>query len=319
MQTKRTIVVGCGAVLEYIHRNTLAMLQEQALHSVTALVDTDPTTLSKALDWFPRARGYESLTQALEVDSFDCAFILTPPRFHVEAILACLERDIAVFCEKPLSVSAAEALPLLNHRNVDLVRVGMIRRYYPAFAFLRQHLGDLVDLETARFTWFEGSRYSWPISSDHAFRHASGGAGVVLDIGVHVVDALSWIFGGLDSVTVETDSTDVFVEANANLECRIGSATGRVKLSWTDTLPYGFSIYSARGEIWAGIHGQPTMFRRPHSKAQWAQVKTRTRKPGLLRVEPSASRYEVDDFLAGRSGALSNVREAVAVLQHLGK
>jgi predicted dehydrogenase len=113
-----------------------------------------------------------------------------------------------------------------------ILAVGMIRRFFPAFAQFRQiiadgELGSLVSWE-----YREGHKFEWEVTTPAAFRpRAEGGTGVLFDIGPHVVDHLAWTFGDLRVIGYSDDALQG-IESNLTMEVESALGPGSVHLSW---------------------------------------------------------------------------------------
>ena len=90
-------------------------------------------------------RPIEGYAAAAALGGVDAIYIATPPSFHAEHALACIEAGIPVLIEKPLAISAADA-----HRIADAARArsvfameAMWTRFLPAATAMRELvLGD---------------------------------------------------------------------------------------------------------------------------------------------------------------------------------
>lgn len=323
MSPTKAVIIGCGAVLEHIHLDALRSLQKSGLVEVTAVVDPVDEMRRRALTWFPGANAFAQVSHALESTQLQVALIFSPPAHHVSGALECLAAGLRVFCEKPLATDAQDALRLVQHEQSDRIHVGMIRRTFSGNRFLRQSVAEFVDLSDFEFSWFEGGRYSWPISSESAFLQSRGGAGIVLDIGTHALDTIAWILGMPDSVSITSDASQDFTESNATLEVKLPSGRGKMQLSWTDPLPNGFSISSALGDVWLAVHGQPNVYYRQSRAKPWnvvqpARVASSSAHAELkLPKTTSFSQIELTAFLTNRHGFLTPVSEAHAILTML--
>ncbi len=100
-------VIGAGYIADY-HLQVLARLPEVAL---VAVVDRDLERAARAARRFGVPRAVATLDE-LRAERIDVAHICVPPDLHAEVARACLERGIAVFAEKPLAPSLAEAREL---------------------------------------------------------------------------------------------------------------------------------------------------------------------------------------------------------------
>lgn len=223
-------MIGCGAIASSFHMPALASLRGRGVEVV--LIDSDlPRARDMAQQFgFPRtAQTHDEV--AGEIDG---AVIATPHHTHAAIARSLVERGIPVLCEKPLGVSATEVQGLVERSAAHgvPVAVNQTRRFIPACRKIGEILrsGRLGPLQ--RVEWSEGDRFGWPTATPTMFGARSRGRGVMLDIGVHVFDLLSWwMESGLELVSCSDDSFGGS-EAAATVQLDHGGVGVRVRLSW---------------------------------------------------------------------------------------
>lgn len=102
-------LLGCGFVAD-------AYVRTQDRHpdvSIVGVCDRDPDR-AKRLSAFGRTGIFRDLAEILASDQIDAVINLTNPRDHAATTRMCLEAGKHVYSEKPLGMSVAEALPLLE-------------------------------------------------------------------------------------------------------------------------------------------------------------------------------------------------------------
>lgn len=141
------------------------------------------------------ASSFNSLTELLKARSCDLLHITSPNALHYEHTLECLEASSHVICEKPLSLSSAQARQLLQkaqEKNCHLY-VGQMLRSSP----LVQKIGNMIDSGT--FGAIESININLCYSIDISKRkwlwdHKVSGGGCVIDAGIHCFDLLLYLF-----------------------------------------------------------------------------------------------------------------------------
>ena len=135
---------------------------------------------------------------ALEDETVDAVILCTPHKFHTGQIVAAAAAGKHVFCEKPLSVSGAEAKRAVDAMTAAGLQLGIghERRFEPAVAELRRAIAD-GELGTPLV--FEGNfsqdkfldlpSDNWRLSSVEA------PVGPLSATGIHLVDLAISIFG----------------------------------------------------------------------------------------------------------------------------
>jgi predicted dehydrogenase len=127
----------------------------------------------------------------------EAVVIATPSRFHVGMVRAALERDIHVFCEKPLTLDAADAdllVGLAEERGL-VTQVGYHNRYVAAFQEVKRLLeaGAIGEV-----THVMGEAYGpvvlKPKGKTWRSRQSEGG-GCLFDYAAHVINLVHWYMG----------------------------------------------------------------------------------------------------------------------------
>ena len=230
----RTIVVGCGAVAQRLYRKPLAQLAKRRLIEVVALVDPAAAHAQEMLLAFPAARHFTSLDEACGATHPELTLVLTPPALHCAQTLTALAHGSHVLCEKPMANSSAECGRMIDAATAAqrMLAIGMVRRFFPAFAHLRQvvQAQELGVLQS--FEYREGHKFEWAVTTPAAFRPRSqGGAGVFFDIGTHALDFLLSVFGDLEAEEYADDAAGG-IECNVAMKLRAPQCRGSLDLSW---------------------------------------------------------------------------------------
>ena len=233
MATLDIVIIGCGAISAKAHLP--AALKIPSIR-VAALVDAN------------RARAEElasryGITQAAE--SFDAlsdppqaAIVALPHHCHAPVATALLTRGVHVLVEKPMALSLAEGRQMLlaAESGGASLTVGMVRRFLPELRLGKQVVASGILGELVGFSVREGRVYDWPSMTDAPLRRESAGGGVLIDVGVHVLDSLLFCVGEL-AVADYADDCFGGVEAEAEIVLTLRSGVcGRVELSRTRDL-----------------------------------------------------------------------------------
>ena len=106
MDRVRLAIVGCGNICQL---NAPGYLDHPRC-DVVALCDTDPKRAERrARDWGIAPKIYADYAQVLDDPMVDAVELLTPTYLHAEQIVAGLAAGKHISCQKPISVSVAEA------------------------------------------------------------------------------------------------------------------------------------------------------------------------------------------------------------------
>ena len=177
----------------WIGRNRMEAILATGEASAVAICDPDPENARQAHEQAPLALLTESLDAMLALE-LDGVVIATPSALHAEQCIRAFEAGAAVFCQKPLGRNAAEVQAVLDTgRAADrLLGVDLSYRHTAAMQAIRERLrsGQLGRVFAADLTFHNayGPQSGW------FWDPALSGGGCLIDLGVHLVDLLLWLF-----------------------------------------------------------------------------------------------------------------------------
>ena len=188
-------------------------------------------------------------------DGVDAAIVAAPNYLHRQLTCQLLERGIAVLVEKPMACNLEDCLEMIEvaQRSQRSLEVAMVRRHCLASRWLDQafKIGLIGKLQSVEVR--EGNVFDWPIQSPALFQPARSGGGVVMDIGVHVLDLLDRWFGPGELIEYRDDAQGG-VEAEASGRYRFRDCPEvRVELSRLRKMGPEMKFQGERGSlVWRG-------------------------------------------------------------------
>jgi predicted dehydrogenase len=214
----RIALLGCGAVSELYYAPALQQLEADGMAIVAAVFDPDAGRAARLCAQFPGAVSHPD-ESFLQKTPLDLVIVASPVSFHEAHAIRALEAGLAVLCEKPLAANTESGdrmiAAALKHRRI--LAVGLLRRFYANVRFTRQIIQSKTLGSVTSFTIQEGGPFNWPARSDSFFRKNTAGGGVLLDIGVHVLDLVVHWFGEPQELTYADDAMGG-LEANCRME-----------------------------------------------------------------------------------------------------
>ncbi len=143
----------------------------------------------------------QNLVKATDIDVVD---ITLPNQLHLPVIKEALEAGKAVYCEKPLAGTLAEAKEIADLVAKNSTPFGMVfqYRFLPAIIRAKQLLdeGLIGTIYTYRAEYLHSGYQnpnrplSWRMEKD------KGGSGALGDLGSHIIDLVRYLVGDFDSV-----------------------------------------------------------------------------------------------------------------------
>jgi predicted dehydrogenase len=239
MSAPRLGFVGLG----WIGAMRLEAIAASGRAEVVALCDPVRQRLDAAGAAHPdalRFEAFDALLDRAEELALDGVVVATPNALHAPQSIACLDLGLAVFCQKPLAPTAAEARAIVDAaRRADrLLAVDYSYRYTDGARALRRlvrdgELGEVFSVDSVFHNAY---------GPDKAWAHdpALAGGGALVDLGVHQIDLALWLLGDpairavsgrayRDGATLDPPGIDDFAIVRIDLE---GGATVHVAVSW---------------------------------------------------------------------------------------
>ena len=204
-------IVGTGG-MAHAHARAYAEMRGVEL---TACHDVQPQRVRE----FARRYGFRHVAGSLEelLDRVDAVSVVTPDRYHAPICLSVLRAERHLLCEKPLTVTLAEARRVARaaqaaQRRGVMHMINFSYRHAAAFQeavklVQRGALGDLRHVHSHYLqSWLVSG--AWGHWSDDTFlwrlQTAAGSGGVLGDIGCHILDFTTAVAGDLKAVRATT-------------------------------------------------------------------------------------------------------------------
>ena len=150
---------------------------------------------------------YKDAEEMFDNEKLDFVITALPTYLHAPVAVKAMERGIHVFSEKPMALTSEQAQSMLDaakKNNVKLL-IGQCIRYFPAYKAVK----DLVDSKEygeVRYANFARlsmiPKWSW----QNWFQDEKKSGGVVLDLHVHDLDYINYVFGKPLSVVTRASS-----------------------------------------------------------------------------------------------------------------
>jgi predicted dehydrogenase len=238
-------------------------LVESVRHSETIRFTTAHTRTAATMADFCREHDLhwvDDLNTILHDPAIDAVVFATPHTLHADQIKRAAAAGKAVFVEKPITLSLADAQAAIVAAETAgiVLAVGFNRRFHPSMAMLRQavkqqQLGTIITISAE-----QTSLLGLALTPD-AWRAQSGESpgGAMTAIGVHLVDGMIDLMGRVATVYCRVarraaqysdDTTDILLTfANG--------AAGHIFCSVAATPNYRMAVYGTIG--FAEILGHP--------------------------------------------------------------
>ena len=242
----RLAVVGCGANAAINH---LPAIARSTRVDPTVLVDIVPSRAEHLARQYNVAairsdfRGIEELA--------DAAIVALPNDLHAPVSIELLNRGIHVLVEKPMALTApdCDAMNCAAARAGRRLAVGLEFRFFSDSQFIKRLLTEALLGPISHFDMRMGIISDWPLESSYLFDKEKAGGGVLMDLGIHVIDLLLWWFGDCAAIHYADDACGG-VESNCEMQLEFSGGTcGTVELSRTRNLRNSCIFDGERGRL----------------------------------------------------------------------
>ena len=196
-------IIGLGNITQGAH---FSYMKNCTGIKLTAICDIDQNKLEKVgndkgIDNAHRFVDYRDLIKCEDVDA---VLVATPHHLHKEMAIAVCDAKKHLLLEKPVAMDAVEGEEIYQafKKNGVKCMVCLSYHYYPCFRYAKSLMeqgviGEVQDIYAQHFkesALWEGRRLEW------RFRKELSGHGVLIDLGVHLIDLGQFLTGGIKSV-----------------------------------------------------------------------------------------------------------------------
>jgi predicted dehydrogenase len=282
-----------------------------ALHpstEVVAAADTDAENLALFCERFNITAGYDSYEQMFQKEQIDIAAPVLPVRANADAVVASAEAGVkAVFCEKPLAGSLADAdrmVEACQSRGIPFV-AGLVARNYPDYWQARDFLESGVLGEVHSINVYDGNGQGGCHGINLA-RHFAGDAEVDWVVGWVDGDPFSDYQEGHSNGEEGFGGISGYLRFSNGLECfsRIQGTMSRLEVICSR------GILSNEGNTWNGLH----ILKAPDSMARWALTDLQEIKGILPAPFPTERHYDDEGWMYPGHGIMASVQALVETL-----
>jgi predicted dehydrogenase len=203
----RVGLVGTGRIADFVHVPSLRVCGD--LCEVTAVASRDPVRAKAFAERWGIPRVHATWAALVADPEVDAVVICPPSDLNVPIASLAVAAGKHVLCEKPLALTYPDARALADAAAAVAGRVHMVAftfRFAAALRYLKRlvdegHFGEIRQWRMAYFTDGQldpGSPFTW------RHQRARGGAGVIADMGSHMIDAARYLVGEVAAVSAVT-------------------------------------------------------------------------------------------------------------------
>ena len=219
-------VIGLG-IMGQEHARAIGANPSLELAAVTDVQSKTGRKLASDLG----CKWFDSADEMIRSGDVDAVVIATPHWLHGDLAISALNAGLHVLCEKPLTVTVAQADEVLRaaRDSRGLFVVVHQKRFEPAYLYAKQlldsgELGAVYRCSMIESAWRSESYYR---SSPWRGTWKGEGGGVLLNQAPHILDRYAWLCGMPETVTARCDTSlhDIEVEDTASAILRHANGT----------------------------------------------------------------------------------------------
>lgn len=247
----RVALIGTGFIGE-VHAGAYGKIDNAQLVAVVSTTEQKGRAFARKHG----ARYYPSLPDALQEEEIDCVDICTPTKLHADMTIQAAQAGLNILCEKPLALNLEDA-----DRMIEAVRKAGVKamaghtiRFWPEYVAAKQiidsgQLGAPLHAFCTRLAatpdWHKNG---WGMDE-------KSGGGASLDLHIHDLDYLMWLFGRpklVNAVGVRIDALGGIAHINTNVSFENGtSAVAEGGWAFGSSFPFtmAFRILCEKGTI----------------------------------------------------------------------
>ncbi len=213
-------IIGFGGLGKVHFRNLKEVMKVEQDINLVAICDVEESAFTSQVQMnistenahldVSKYKFYKDAEEMFDKEQLDFVITALPTYLHAPIAIKAMERGIHVFSEKPMAVNVEQAQAMLDaakKNNVKLL-IGQCIRYFPSYNAVKK-LVDTEEYGKVRFAnfvrWSMLPRWSW----QNWFVDEKKSGGVVLDLHVHDLDYISYVFGKPKSVYTKSSHNSV--------------------------------------------------------------------------------------------------------------
>ena len=192
MQKARIGVIGLGGVAQLVHLPNLSKINNA---EIAAVAEVKQSRLNAVADKFSVKAKFKDYREMLDKTELDAVIIATPTSTHKDIALDCIDAGKDILIEKPMARSYDEAKIIVDAAKKKKIKlmVGMNLRFRPDTMLLRSLInsGEIGIPYYVRAGWIrqQSSSEKWFTKKEES------GGGVIIDLGIHLIDLSLWLLG----------------------------------------------------------------------------------------------------------------------------
>ncbi len=195
-------IIGCGLISE-VHIKSFKNCSNVEIIGVASATEKSAKFIALKYQIPYYFADYKKL---LSLSELDAIVVCTPNYLHYPITMEALDKGKHVLCEKPMAMNTQE--------TIEMLKKAKEKNKLLMYAFVRRYLKEIV-MKNKFGKIYHSNLILWRrrgipgLGGWFTDKNMSGG-GVIIDIGVHILDQLLYILGYPKSITVSASIYSIF-------------------------------------------------------------------------------------------------------------
>jgi len=213
MSKLKIALAGVGGISQIVRIPTLKKMEDVEL---VAICDLDEAKVSFIADKYDIPSVYFDFQNLLKKEELDGVFICTPNNFHFPMALASIDKGIPTLVEKPIALNSDQTMRLYEKSKIKntILVVGMNYRFRDDAMILKEFMqkGEIGEPFYVKTGWLR--HWSRPKLQNWLTDSKISGGGVLMDMGIQLIDLSLWLLGNPKVKNVLAHSYNLFMEGD---------------------------------------------------------------------------------------------------------
>ena len=199
MEAIRWGMIGCGDVTE---RKSGPAFNKVPQSKLIAVMRRDAVKVKEYANRHQVPYYFTDASELIHHPEVDAVYIATPPKYHEEYAIACIQAGKPVYIEKPMALNVASCALMAEKAESHQIKmvIAHYRRALPMFLSIKKLLDDKIigDIRTIRMTMLQPDQSKAIAQTEKNWRvdPSIAGAGLFFDLAPHQLDLMMYYFGG---------------------------------------------------------------------------------------------------------------------------
>ena len=247
MKSVKMALIGAGEIAQNFHLPIHHRLQNVEL---AAICDPLRSKAQLIAEKYNIPNVYTSIDEMLTDGEFDAVDISASTDSHCEIALACIEAGKHILMEKPVARSLEEAKKIKDaaEKSDVKVMVAMNQRFRYDAKMIKNYVsvGEVGDVFYIQAGWLQQKRGAhWKQQA------ARSGGGVLMDLGISLIDSILWIY---DFLPVKSVQASTFKHLHSDVE-DVCISSMRFANGSIASLEMSWSLFSSKNNFYTNVYG----------------------------------------------------------------